>query len=162
MSTILLPYTRNCFVCGADNPQGLRLRFRLNGDVVEAEYTPRTEHIGFRGIIHGGILSTVLDEVMVWAASVPKKRFHFAAELNVRFVKPVMAGRPLLLEGRIAGDRGRLIETAGELRDADGQVFARGSAKYMPVPDAQMAALREDFVVDPRTLPLSEILGAQS
>ena len=159
MSTNLLPYTRSCFVCGAHNPQGLRLRFRVNGDAVEADWTPRQEHIGFRGIIHGGILATVLDEVMVWAASVPKKRFHFAVELTVRFSKPVTVGSPLLLVGRIANDRGRVVETAGELRDAAGQVFVKGTAKYMPVPEDQVAVLCEDFLPDAETIPLREILG---
>ncbi len=159
MNTKLLPYTKSCFVCGAHNPQGLRLRFRVNGDAVEADWTPRQEHIGFRGIIHGGILATVLDEVMVWAASVPTRRFHFAVELTVRYSKPVTVGNPLLVAGRIAHNRGRVIETAGELRDAAGQVFAKATAKYMPVPSEQLAALCADFLPDPETIPLHEILA---
>ncbi len=158
MSTIWLPYTKSCFVCGAQNPQGLRLRFRLNGGHIEADYAPRREHVGFRGIIHGGISATVLDEIMVWAASVPKRRFYFAVELTVRYSKPVIVGAPLRLLGRIAGDRGRVIETAGELRDADGKVLVKASAKYMPVPAEQVAGLCQDFVEDPQTIPLREIV----
>ncbi len=159
MPTQWLPYTKSCFVCGAQNPQGLRLRFRLNEDGVEADWTPRPEHIGFRGVIHGGILATVLDEVMVWAASAPKKRFYFSVELTVRYSKPVDVGQPVLLLGRLAHDRGRLVETSGELRDSDGTVYAKATAKYMPVPGEQLEALCKDFVHDPQTIPLQEILG---
>ncbi len=159
MSSQLLPYTRSCFVCGAENPQGLQLRFRLNGNVVEGDWSPRQEHIGFRGVIHGGILATVQDEVMVWAASALKRRFHFSVELTVRYSIAVRVGNPLLLLGRIARDRGRLVETAGELRDADGIVYAKAVAKYMPVPDDQIEVLCADFVPDPQTIPLKEILG---
>jgi hypothetical protein len=66
------------------------------------------------------------------------------------------------LAGRIAQDRGKVIETAGELRDASGQVFARGTAKYMPVPPEQIAALCSDFLPDPQTIPLEEIVGGKS
>lgn len=159
MSTNLLPYTKSCFVCGAQNPLGLRLRFRVNGDSVEADWTPLPNHVGFRGVIHGGISATVLDEIMVWAASVPKKRFYFAVELTVRYSKPVVVGRPLLLVGRIAHDRGRVIETTGELRDADSKVYAKAMAKYMPVPAEQVGAMCEDFIADPQTIPLSEIIS---
>src|ERR1051326_4854763 len=149
MSTKLLPYTKSCFVCGAQNPLGLRLRFRVNGNTIEADWTPRHEHVGFRGVIHGGISATVLDEIMVWAASVPKKRFYFAVELTVRYSKPVTVGRPLLLVGRIANDRGRVIETAGELRDADGNACVKATAKYMPLPTEQGGAIGEGFTSDP-------------
>jgi acyl-coenzyme A thioesterase PaaI-like protein len=158
MSTRLLPYTKSCFVCGADNPHGLRLRFRVNGDTVEGDFTPGTRHIGFQGVIHGGILATVLDEVMVWAASFRRKQFYFAVELTVRFSKPVAAGRSLLLVGWIAKDRGRVVETAGELRGSDGVVYARATAKYMPVPAQQAGKLSDDFVLDELTIPLREII----
>lgn len=161
MTTRYLPYTRSCFVCGADNSSGLKLRFRVNGDAVEADWTPREEHIGFRGIIHGGILATVLDEVMVWAASVSTKRFHFCAELTVRYSKSVRQGERLRLVGRVARDRGRVVETEGELRDAEGQTCAKATAKYMPVPDEQVAHLLEDFVPDAATIPIEEILGSK-
>jgi len=72
MSKLALPYTRDCFVCGAHNPHGLRLRFRREGDEVRADFTPQTQHAGFRGIVHGGILSTVLDEAMFWPRPRPR------------------------------------------------------------------------------------------
>jgi len=84
---MLLPYTRDCFVCGAHNPQGLHLKFHLEGSEVRTDWTPAPHHAGFRLSSHGGIISTVLDETMFWVAACATKRFCLAAELNVRFLK---------------------------------------------------------------------------
>ena len=89
----ILPHTRSCFVCGESNPVGLKLRFHTDGRVVQTRFTPRPEHIGFKGIVHGGLITTLLDEIMVWACAVQTQRFAFCAELNVRFSQSGAAGR---------------------------------------------------------------------
>jgi len=83
-----LPHTKSCFVCGLHNPQGLKLDLETDGQIVRAKFVLRAEHVGFRETIHGGIISTVLDEAMVWAVGVRTKRFAYCAELNVRFLQP--------------------------------------------------------------------------
>src|ERR1043166_9592123 len=97
MSAVELPYTKNCFVCGAHNPHGLHLRFRQVGREVHADFVPASQHAGFRDIVHGGIISTALDEAMFWAAACQMKRFCLAVELNVRFLKKVSVGQTLLI-----------------------------------------------------------------
>ena len=82
----LLPHTRSCFVCGEANPAGLKLRFETDGRVVQTRFVPRAEHVGFRQTVHGGLIATLLDEIMVWACAVQTKRFAFCAELSVRFI----------------------------------------------------------------------------
>ena len=154
----LLPYTQSCFVCGAQNPHGLKLRFWLQGDCVQTTFIPREEWVGFQGMIHGGILAAILDEVMVWAASVSKKRFHFCVELNIRYSKPVKIGTSLTLTGRVSRDRDRVVETTGELRDEKGRIYTKATAKYMPVPDHEEKILYRDIIDDPQTIPLKEIL----
>src|SRR5512143_1353431 len=84
----LLPHTRSCFVCGESNPAGLNLRFKTDGRLVQTHFVPRAEHVGFRQTVHGGLIATLLDEIMVWACAVGTKRFAFSAELNVRFIRP--------------------------------------------------------------------------
>src|SRR5215475_13925053 len=84
-----LPHTRSCFVCGEANPLGLKMRFETDGKIVHAKFSPRPEHIGFKGVVHGGLIATVLDEIMVWACAVQTKRFAFCAEMNVRFLNPM-------------------------------------------------------------------------
>ena len=152
-----LPYTKGCFVCGAQNPHGLALRFRIVGNEVHGDFTPQPQHAGFRGIIHGGIVSTVLDEVMIWAAAVTMKRFCVAADLNVRFLKRVSVGQPYLLVGKLEADRGRIWESSGELRDATGLVYARATSKQVPLKLADLKSLTEDFLPDPATATVAAL-----
>jgi uncharacterized protein (TIGR00369 family) len=159
MSKLELPYTRDCFVCGAHNPHGLRLRFRREGDEVRADFTPQHQHAGFRGIIHGGILSTVLDEAMFWAAASTKKRFCLAAELNVRFLHKVAVGQPLICVARLKADRGRLWESEAELRDEQGVVYARATCKQVPMNLAAMKDAAVDFLPDPSTADGQELFA---
>lgn len=151
MSTLQLPYTRDCFVCGAHNPHGLHLRFRREGDEVLADFIPQPHHAGFRGIVHGGIISTALDEVMFWAAAAQKGKFCLAAELNVRFLKKVSVGQKLIVAARFGSDRGRLWESSAELRDEQGTVYARATCKQVPLSLDQMKDAAVDFLPDPAT-----------
>jgi acyl-coenzyme A thioesterase PaaI-like protein len=151
MSATPLPYTRDCFVCGAHNAHGLHLRFRRVGDEVHADFAPAPHHAGFRGIVHGGILATVLDEAMFWAAASTTKRFCLAAELNVRFVAKVTVGQKVLCVARLKADRGRLWESEAELRDEAGTVYARATCKQVPMTLEQMKHAAVDFLPDPST-----------
>jgi acyl-coenzyme A thioesterase PaaI-like protein len=146
-----LPYTKNCFVCGAHNPHGLQIRFRQVGDEVQADFQPAAHHAGFRDIIHGGIISTVLDEAMFWVAATRTRRFCLAAELNVRFLQPVAVGQPCRLVAQLIADRGRIFQSSAELRDAAGQVLARATCKQIPMNTAAMHHAAADFLPDPET-----------
>jgi uncharacterized protein (TIGR00369 family) len=152
MSKLELPFTRDCFVCGAHNPHGLRLRFHREGDEVFADFNPQSQHAGFRGIVHGGILSTVLDEAMFWAAASAKKRFCLAAELNVRFINKVAVGQKLICVARLKADRIRIWESEAELRDGQGKVYARATCKQVPIDSSAMKDAALDFLPDPATM----------
>ncbi len=142
-----LPHTRSCFVCGESNPLGLKLRFHTDGEQVRAMFTPQTEHIGFRAVTHGGLLSTVLDEVMVWACAVRTKRFAYCAEMTVRFLRHASPGVVLTAVGRLVEDRrGRLFQASGELLDPAGRVIATSTGKYLPIPDEEAQGMAEDFI----------------
>jgi len=144
-----LPHTRSCFVCGESNPLGLNLRFFADVEGVQTRFTPRAEHIGFKGVIHGGLLATVLDEVMVWACAVRTRRFAYCAELTVRYLKPVSPGVELTAIGTLVEDcRGRLFQANGELRDSSETVIARATGKYLPIANESVGPLAEDFVGD--------------
>ncbi len=151
MSKLDLPYTRGCFVCGAHNPHGLHLRFRREGYEVHADFLPESQHAGFRGIVHAGILSTVLDEAMFWAAASTKKKFCLAAELNVRFITKVSVGQRMLCVARLKTDRGRLWESEAELRDEQGNVCVRATCKQIPMDLSSMKDAAVDFLPDPAT-----------
>jgi acyl-coenzyme A thioesterase PaaI-like protein len=148
---MLLPYTKNCFVCGAHNTHGLHLRFRRESDEVLADFTPAAQHAGFRDIVHGGIISTALDEAMFWAAASSTKRFCLAAELNVRFLQKVSVGEKYLIVAKLDADRGRLWQSSAELRDSAGKVCAKATCKQMPIDVSAMKHAAVDFLPDPAT-----------
>jgi len=145
-----LPHTRSCFVCGESNPSGLKLRFETDGRVVHSRFTPAAEHVGFRETVHGGLISTLLDEIMVWACAVQTGQFAFCVELNVRFQKPVRPGEQVTLTGElVANRRNKLFEAQAELKGRDGAVLASATGKYWPVKASETAAMVTDFVGDP-------------
>ena len=148
-----LPHTRGCFVCGLHNPFGLKLSFEADGAIVTARYVPRPEHSGFQNTIHGGIIATVLDEIMVWACGIQTQRFAYCAELTVRYANPVRPGEDLLLvAGPIVNRKNRLFEASGELRDSSDAVLASATGKYIPIKQTDMALLMADFVEDTSSL----------
>jgi uncharacterized protein (TIGR00369 family) len=142
-----LPHTRSCFVCGDANLLGMKLRFHDHGDEVRTTFTPLPEHVGFKNLVHGGLLSTVLDEVMAWACAARTRRFAFCAEMKVRFLHPVVPGGALSVVGRLVEDRrGRIFLASAELTDETGTLCASAEGKYIPVKAEAMAPLAEDLV----------------
>jgi uncharacterized protein (TIGR00369 family) len=149
----VLPHTRSCFVCGESNPAGLKLRFHTDGRVVQTRFTPRPEHIGFKGIVHGGLITTLLDEIMVWACAVQTKRFAFCAELNVRFLNPARPGGEVTATGELtANRRNKIFEAKAALRNQSGLTLAEATGKYLPIKNQDVTAMAADFVDDPSWL----------
>ena len=144
-----LPHTHSCFVCGESNAHGLRLRFHADGQIVHTRFTPRAEHIGFKSVAHGGILATVLDEIMVWAVAVATRRFAYCAEMTVRFQQPAKPDEELLVSAElVANRRNKLFEAKAELRNPAGQIVATATGKYLPVPAADVPAMLTELVGD--------------
>ena len=117
-----------CFACGRQNPCGLKLEFEERNETYISHFTGEAQHQGYDGIMHGGIVGTLLDEIM--ARYVFAKGFNaVTARLEVRYIKPTPIGVPLLIKGRITRVKGRLYETAGVIELPDGTVTAEGTAK---------------------------------
>jgi uncharacterized protein (TIGR00369 family) len=136
-----LPHTAGCLVCGRENPHGLHLSLHVDSDtgVVTADFVPLPQHIGFEGIIHGGVLATVLDEAMVWAATWAGRRFCVCGELNCRFRQSAAVGVPLRVQASVESVRSRLIETTGSIIDSAGAIYTSATGKYVPVPPRRNA-----------------------
>ena len=145
-----LPHTHSCFVCGESNPFGLKLRFETDGRMVQTRFVPRAEHIGFKGVVHGGIMATVLDEIMVWACAVPTRRFAYCAELTVRYLQPVVPGAEIVVTGEpVANRKDRIYEAkAAAFTDAKA-MLAEATGKYRPIKAIDLSELAQDFVGDP-------------
>jgi len=86
-----LPHTHSCFVCGESNAVGLKLRFTTDGRVVHTRFRLRAEHIGFRGVVHGGILATVLDEIIATGELLANRKNRI---FEAKGVLANSAGRP--------------------------------------------------------------------
>ncbi|MBA3272413.1 MAG: hypothetical protein H0T11_00875 [Chthoniobacterales bacterium] len=160
MSLLELPHTSGCLVCGRDNPHGLKMSLFVDSDtgVVTTEFIPRAEHIGFEGVIHGGVLATVLDEAMVWAATWSGRRFCFCGELMLRFKKPLSVGERVLVESRVEFSRPKLIQTMGTMRSPSGGIIAAGEGKYVPMELDQSERMMRTFVQSESTAAAAAIL----
>ncbi|MEI7879795.1 MAG: PaaI family thioesterase [bacterium] len=149
-----LPWTKTCFVCGEDNPHGLRGRSCVEEDRIVLTHVPREADLGYRHLMHGGISMTLLDEVMTWAAILTFKRASVAAELTVRLQKPIVVGQKIRVEGWISRAKSRLVETEGRIVDARQTVLATAGGKYIPMPGEDMHLCLRDFVESPGVIQL--------
>ena len=133
-----------CFACGPRNDCGLRLQFVREGDTVKTTYSP-TEHLqGFPGYAHGGVIGTLLDEVMS-RVSVLENRWTMTARMDVRFRRPVLTGQTVTAVGEKVRERRGFYETRGRVVLPDGTVAADGTAMYAPVPDATLAEMAAGY-----------------
>lgn len=154
-----LPWSRSCFVCGEENPLGLRARSFLVGDEVELEFTPRIEYAGWNAVTHGGLIATVLDEVMTWAAIVHSDRACFAADFSVRLRRPLPPSTSAIARAVCTGSRRRIHDTEARLESRDGEVFATATGRYMAIPREQVHAMHHDLVSTPDCWPAAHIFG---
>jgi uncharacterized protein (TIGR00369 family) len=154
-----LPNSAGCYVCGSANPRGLGVRFDHEDAVVTAQFVPHPDHCGYNDRVHGGVMAALLDEVMGWAPSVVKRRFCVAAEIIIRYLKPLPIGHPVTVRGEMTADRGRVWEARGEIVDELGTVYARGTGKYRPLSDEQTQAVMDYLTVDGKGITLEEALG---
>ncbi len=130
-----LPWSDTCFVCGEANPGGLRARFELLGGEARLPVTVDPRFDGYPGVVHGGVVSALLDETIGWACSVHAHRLTVTVELTVRFRRPVPSGRPLTVRGRFVEMRRNLLVGEGEVVDAGGRVLATGRGVFSPLPE---------------------------
>jgi uncharacterized protein (TIGR00369 family) len=136
------PTSKNCFVCGRENPYGLHLNFydTAPGETT-AEVTIPERYQGYPGIVHGGILAAMLDEVTgrVFMQGSPE-RFMVTAKLDLRYRKPAPVGARLILQGHAVRDSGRVAQAKGEIRDLDGNVLVEADATYFEPPKEVLLA----------------------
>lgn len=151
-----------CFVCGKENPAGLGLVFQRQDDgLMRAWWSPGPRWEGFQGIVHGGVVSTVLDEAMSKAVSATGCE-ALTAELTIRFRQPVPSGGRFRIEGWIVKRSKRLIETEAVVESADGREHAHAWARFLALSASVQGTLvrvvtapddGEHFEVDPYETP---------
>ncbi len=126
------PEFPDCFVCGSRNPKGLKVPFSRSDDGVAATFTPDQTHVGYEDVVHGGIISALLDEAVIWAAYSATGEFGVTAELNIRFLKPLSLNEQCTVRGKIIQDKRRVWVVESYIENAVGDTLARAEAKVFP------------------------------
>ncbi|SRR5258706_12458986 len=98
-----------CFACSPDHPTGLRLQFAIEGDEVITRFTPSAAHEGAPGVMHGGLVTTIADEVGCWALIALRGKFGFTGTMTSRFPGPVRVGRELVGRATITKESTRVV-----------------------------------------------------
>jgi acyl-coenzyme A thioesterase PaaI-like protein len=131
-----------CFACGKENPIGLKMEFFERDGRYVSVFVPGPEHQSYEGTLHGGIASTLLDEVM--------GRYHcmrglkaVTARLELRFRHPTPVGQALTVSGWVVKERGKLIEMAGNIALADGTITAEAKSVLVVSGTIDAAAYRD-------------------
>jgi len=124
-----IPNYPHCFVCGDKNMTGLKVAFFYENGKAKARYTPTREFEGYKDICHGGILSALLDEVMIYSIKA-KEIVTMTVQIEVKFRRPAKIGEPLFLEGQITEDKGKIIQTEGKVLLEDGTIVAESKGKF--------------------------------
>ncbi len=118
-----------CFVCGDKNKKGLNIRFFDHDGKTKAEFTPTRDFEGYRNILHGGIISTLLDEVMI-KSILAQGILTITTQIDVKLKSSARIGEKLYLEGEITKKRGKIIMTQGKVFKEDGTIVAVATGKF--------------------------------
>ena len=122
----------NCFVCGKNNPNGLQLSFEINKEkqTLKTTFVASPTYQGWDGVVHGGILSTLLDEAM--ANLIYELGYQaVTASIEIRFKKPAPILKPLLVYGEVTEVSKRLIRAKAHIAQEDGAILATGTSTFM-------------------------------
>lgn len=141
----------HCFACGTTNPIGLKLKFYTMNDSVCADITLGKNHEGWQNMAHGGIISTLLDEVMAWTIMYFKRIFFVTRKMEIKYVRPVLIGVPLTVRGRMTKERKPpYIGAIADILDDENHILARATGEFVEIPkdklDLVPDGLKQDMV----------------
>jgi len=121
-----------CFVCGKKNPIGLKLNFSFDGKTITTEFLPQKEHQGYFNIVHGGIISTLLDEAMVKLA-IEMGMPAVTAHMDIRLKKALNVGKKITVQAVILRDTKKILEVHAKAVIEDNVVVADATGKLMKI-----------------------------
>ena len=132
----------NCFGCGDENPHGLRLKMEIKDGELIAEFIPLPHHQGWPGIVHGGIISALLYEVMEnWTYL--NGIVTMMRSMNTRLIAPVTVGRPIRATSWQESREGREIYVSARL-ESGGKTVAEGSACLVELNERRRRLITEN------------------
>ena len=131
-------YDQICFACGDRNAHGLHMRFELDPEgpagAVLCRYQPREADQGFPGVLHGGVLSTLMDEAMAWAMWAKSRALGVTAKMDVRYRQPVTYPSESVVHAVVAEERGRRMRVEAAIASLEGSVLVESSALFLRLP----------------------------
>jgi uncharacterized protein (TIGR00369 family) len=144
----------NCFACGELNEHGLQLKLHLGERRSWTDFVLEDRFEGWVGVTHGGIIATILDEVMAWAL-VAEDNWGVTARMSIQFKKPIPVGTRVHGEGWVVRSRRRLVDTAGQISDPEGTILATSEATYLAAPPERKRELMAQYGVRIRNARMS-------
>ncbi len=135
------PNSRMCFICGLENPVGLKLKiYEIEPGVIETRYIAPEHFQGYPGVLHGGIVASILDEIsgrsLMGDPSAP--RFMFTGKLEVKYRKNVPIGKPLKIVGKAGKSRGKMAEGWAGIYNENGELLAEANTLLVDVPEEML------------------------
>ena len=121
-----------CFVCGRKNPIGLKLNFLFDGKTIKTEFIAQKEHQGYMNIVHGGIISTLLDEAMVKLA-IEMGMPEVTAKMDIRLKKALGIGEKITVSAEILKDTRKILEACAKAVTKDGAIIAEAKGKLIKI-----------------------------
>lgn len=121
-----------CFGCGKNNPIGLKLDFKWDGKQARAEFTPTKFYQGWSGIVHGGIINSILDEAMAYAA-LSEGRLCITARMQTRIRSPALIDEVLVITASVTKKSRKVVETKATITLKDGTPVAEGTSSQFVV-----------------------------
>jgi len=134
----------NCFACGAGNPIGMHLAIELGEGTASTVWEPGPDFVGWEETVHGGLLATLLDEVMAWAPS-SFDSWAVTAEISIRYRSPAAPGERLAAKGWVTDRRRRIYKVSGEVRGGDGRLIAEASGRFLGATPSAKAQLKARY-----------------
>ena len=146
------PQGHHCFACGTANPIGLQLQFYRDDNSICSDIVLGKEYEGWENMAHGGIVSTLLDEVMSWTLIYFKRAFFVTRKIQIKYVRPVPIGEPIAVRGSILRGDSQITVAKGVVLDKEGKLLARSEAEFAMVPEEKLSVVPERIKKDMRAL----------
>lgn len=139
--------SRDCVICGRENPVGLKVRFTATEGGVAAQVSAREHFQGFPGVLHGGLVCALMDDAMWWAVYAAHQIVTMTAEITVRYKEPVPVAAELTVRAQVVQARGKRLFTAGsQVIGPDGKLLAEATGKFLAAPPELAAELMRTTV----------------
>jgi uncharacterized protein (TIGR00369 family) len=130
--TGLLPGYKKCFFCGPATG-GLALELHYGDEGTFCEFVAHEKFQGYDGMLHGGIVTGILDEVMWWTLFMEKKVICATSKIEVQFKRPVLCGNGYRASGYLVGATGRTYQVSGQIESKEGRVCASSIASFRAI-----------------------------